>query len=398
MPVMAGMKIFTKSEKTRVARGGVMEFLLANHPLDCPICDQGGECDLQDISEGYGYKLSRFFEYKRGVEDKNFGPLVKTTMTRCIHCTRCVRFTEEVAGDFHIGTTGRGRATEITTYIENLLTNELSANVIDLCPVGALTNLPYAFKARPWELKQTYSIDVFEPIIPVIQIDSRGAEVMRILPRVNEDVNEEWISDKSRFAFDGAKRQRLNVPMVKDKNGNYVDLKWEDALERASEVFSKTNPKDISVMIGDQACLESITALRDLMHRLGVENLEFKSNALKVDPSLRSGYLMNSRLRGVEDADLLLLVGTNPKIESPVFNARIRKAVVKNNLQVGLIGSAYDLNYDYDHLGTSPKTLIDILDGKHPFCSRISNVNYILVKFLVKTAHDDSWFFSFRTF
>jgi NADH dehydrogenase (ubiquinone) Fe-S protein 1 len=277
MPVMAGMKINTRSEKTRVARGGVMEFLLANHPLDCPICDQGGECDLQDISEVYGYKQSRFYEYKRGVEDKNFGPLVKTCMTRCIHCTRCIRFSEEVAGDFNLGATGRGRQTEIGTYIENLLTNELSANVIDLCPVGALTNLPYSFKARPWELKQTPSIDTFEPIIPLIQIDSRGAEVMRILPRVNEEVNEEWISDKSRFAFDGVKRQRLNVPMTKDKNGAYVDLTWEEALEKAGQVLSETKPEDIAVMIGDQPCLESITALRDLMHRLGVENMEFKS-------------------------------------------------------------------------------------------------------------------------
>ena len=374
MPVMAGMRINTKSEKTKVARGGVMEFLLANHPLDCPICDQGGECDLQDISEVYGYRQSRFFEFKRGVEDKNFGPLVKTTMTRCIHCTRCVRFSEEVAGDFNLGTTGRGRGTEIGTYIENLLTHELSANVVDLCPVGALTNLPYAFKARPWELKQTPSIDLFEPIIPVIQIDSRGAEVMRILPRIHEEVNEEWISDKSRFAFDGVKRQRLNVPMERDSKGNYVDLKWEDALEKAAEIIGSCDPKDIAVMIGDQTDCETITVFRDLMHRLDVENLEFKSDGLKVDPSLRSGFLMNSRLRGVEDADLLLLIGTNPKTESPVFNARIRKAVVKNNLQVGLIGSSYDLTYEYDHLGTSPKTIIDLLDGKHPFSARISNV------------------------
>ncbi len=378
---MAGMKIFTKSEKTKVARGGVMEFLLANHPLDCPICDQGGECDLQDISENYGYRESRMFEYKRGVEDKNFGPLVKTTMTRCIHCTRCVRFTEEVAGDTNLGTTGRGRGTEITTYIEGLLTNELSANVVDLCPVGALTNLPYAFKARPWELKSTHSIDVFEPIIPVIQVDSRGAEVMRILPRVNEEVNEEWISDKSRFAFDGVKRQRLNVPMIKvnssETNTQYKDLKWEDALEKASEVLGNCKPEDIAVMIGDQACLESITVMRDFMHRLGVEDLEFKSNGLKVDPSFRSGYLMNSRVRGVEDADLCLMVGCNPKIESPVYNARIRKAVLKNNLQVGVVGSPYELNYDYEHLGTSAKTLIDILDGRHPFCARISNVSWL---------------------
>jgi NADH dehydrogenase (ubiquinone) Fe-S protein 1 len=277
MPVMAGMRINTKSEKTKVARGGVMEFLLANHPLDCPICDQGGECDLQDISEVYGYRHSRFFEFKRGVEDKNFGPLVKTSMTRCIHCTRCVRFSEEVAGHFSLGTTGRGRSTEITTYIENLLTHELSANIIDLCLVGALTNIPYAFKARPWELKSNHSIDTFEPILIVTIIDSRGAEVMRVLPRIHEEVNEEWISDKSRFAFDGVKRQRLNVPMYKDEKGNFVDLEWEDALDKAANVFKNTNPSDIAVMIGDQACMESITALRDLMHRIGVEDLEFKS-------------------------------------------------------------------------------------------------------------------------
>lgn len=357
-----------------------MEFLLANHPLDCPICDQGGECDLQDISEVYGYRQSRFFEFKRGVEDKNFGPLVRTVMTRCIHCTRCVRFTEEVAGNYSLGTTGRGRGTEIGTYIENLLSNELSANIVDLCPVGALTSKPYAMKARPWELKTTQSIDIFEPIIPVIQIDNRGAEVMRILPRVHEEVNEEWINDKSRFAFDGIKRQRLNVPMMKDEKGNFVDITWENALEKAAEKLTSVNPKDIGVMIGDQADCESITSLRDMMHGLGVENLEFRSNGLKVDPSIRSGYLMNSRLRGVEDADLLLLIGTNPKVESPVFNARIRKAVVKNNLSVGLIGSAYDLTYEYDHLGTSPKTIIDLLDGKHPFSSRISNVSLNIFK------------------
>jgi NADH dehydrogenase (ubiquinone) Fe-S protein 1 len=277
MPVMAGMRINTKSDKTKIARGGVMEFLLANHPLDCPICDQGGECDLQDISEVYGYRQSRYNEYKRSVEDKNFGPLVKTTMTRCIHCTRCVRFSEEVAGDFNLGTTGRGRDTEISTYIENLLTSELSANVVDLCPVGALTNMPYAFKARPWELKSQYTIDTFEPILPITQIDTRGAEVMRILPRVHEEVNEEWISDKSRFAFDGIKRQRLNVPMYKNEKGEYIDLEWDSILNKTAQAIGSINPKDIAVMIGDQADLESITALRDMMHRLGVEDLEFKS-------------------------------------------------------------------------------------------------------------------------
>ena len=274
---MANMKILTKSEKTRIARGGVMEFLLANHPLDCPICDQGGECDLQDISEVYGYGRSRYFEYKRGVEDKNLGPLVKTTMTRCIHCTRCIRFTEEVAGDFTLGTTGRGRDTEIGTYIENLTLSELSSNIVDLCPVGALTNKPYAFKARPWELKTTESIDILDPIIPLINVDARGAEVLRILPKIHEDVNEEWISDKSRHAFDGVKRQRLNVPMIKNSDGTYKDVSWEEALQIASEQINKTSPADINVMIGEHADIESIVSIRDLMLRLGCENLGFKS-------------------------------------------------------------------------------------------------------------------------
>ncbi len=281
MPVMAGMRINTKSDKTRIARGGVMEFLLANHPLDCPICDQGGECDLQDISEVYGYGQGRFNEYKRSVEDKNIGPIVKTVMTRCIHCTRCIRFSEDVAGDYNLGTTGRGQNTEISTYIENLVYHELSGNIVDLCPVGALTSNPYAFKARPWELKQNYTIDTFEPILPSVQIDSRGAEVMRVLPKINEQVNEEWINDKSRYAFDGIKRQRLNVPMIKDTKSNFVDLSWEQALDEAAKIMSTTNPKDIQVMIGDQADVESLTALRDMMHRLGVEDLELRSVSLK---------------------------------------------------------------------------------------------------------------------
>lgn len=277
MPVMAGMKINTKSEKTKVARGGVMEFLLANHPLDCPICDQGGECDLQDISEVYGYRQSRYMEYKRSVEDKNFGPLVKTNMTRCIHCTRCIRFSEEVAGDFTLGATGRGRDVEISTYIEHMLTGELSANVTDLCPVGALLNEPYSFKARPWELRATYMVDIFDPILPNIQVDSRGSEVMRVLPRVNEAVNEEWIDDRSRFAFDGVKRQRLNVPMIKQEDGSYLDSHWEQALQLAAERLTTVNPKDISVMLGDNVDVETLTAVRDLMHRLGVEDLEYRS-------------------------------------------------------------------------------------------------------------------------
>ena len=277
MPVMANMRINTKSDRTRIARGGVMEFLLANHPLDCPICDQGGECDLQDISEVYGYGVSRFSEYKRSVEDKQIGPIVKTTMTRCIHCTRCVRFSEEVAGDFNLGTTGRGRDTEIGTYVSNLVYSELSGNIVDLCPVGALTSGPYAFKARPWELKVNPSVDIIDPIMPLIQVDSRGSELMRILPKIHEEVNEEWISDKSRYAFDGNKRQRLSSPLVKNSKGELVDVSWEEALEKVASVFNNTKPNEIVSMIGDQADIESIVALRDLFHSLGIEDLEFRA-------------------------------------------------------------------------------------------------------------------------
>lgn len=374
MPVMAGMRINTKSDKTKIARGGVMEFLLANHPLDCPICDQGGECDLQDISEEYGYGDGRFYEYKRGVEDKEIGPLVKTTMTRCIHCTRCIRFSEEVAGTYTLGTTGRGRSTEIGTYVENLAVSELSGNIVDLCPVGALTNKPYAFKARPWELRTVPSIDILDTILPCVNVDSRGLELMRVLPRINEDVNEEWIGDKSRHAFDGNKRQRLTVPLVKNKDNILEDKDWDSAFERISEVFKKLDVKgnDIQAFIGEHSDLESIVSLKDMMNRLDSENISLGRNSLYVDNTTRGGYLMNSRIRGIDDCDLLLLIGTNPRYESPVLNSRIRKASNKNDLVVGLIGSPYDLTYEYDHIGSTTKSLIELIEGTHPFSSKIS--------------------------
>lgn len=381
MPVMAGMKINTKSDKTRIARGGVMEFLLANHPLDCPICDQGGECDLQDISEDYGYSTGRFKEYKRGVEDKYIGPIVKTTMTRCIHCTRCIRFSEEIAGSFALGTTGRGRSTEISTYVENLTTSELSGNIVDLCPVGALTSKPYAFKARPWELKSVPSVDILDTILPYVQVDSRGVEIMRVLPRINEDVNDEWIGDKSRYALDANKRQRLTVPLIRDKNNDLVDKGWDFALKEIHKIFNSiTNPNnDIQAFIGPHADIESIISLKDMLNRLDCENISLGKNSIKVDNTLRSGYLMNSRIRGIEDADLLLLVGINPRYESPVLNARIRKAVNKNNLVVGLIGSPYDLTYDYNHIGSGTRSLIELIQGKHPFCSKIAKAKYPMI-------------------
>lgn len=374
MSVMAGMKVNTKSDKTRIARGGVMEFLLANHPLDCPICDQGGECDLQDISTNYGYGESRFSEYKRAVEDKNIGPLVKTSMNRCIHCTRCIRFTEEVAGDYTLGTTGRGRATEVGTYVENLAKSELSSNIVDLCPVGALTNKPYAFKARPWELKSVPSIDILDTIMPEISVDSRGIEVMRILPRINEDVNEEWLGDKSRHALDGNKRQRLTVPLVKNSKGIHEDKSWDYVLNLISDEFNKIkyDGSRIQAYFGEHTDLETMCSMKDLLNRLDSDNLSLGRNKIFVDNSTRSGYLMNSRIRGVEDCDLLLIVSSNPKYESPVLNARIRKATLKQNLKVGLIGSPYDLTYDYDHLGSSTKTLVDLVEGTHPFTSYIA--------------------------
>ncbi len=372
MTVMAGMRINTKSDKTRIARGGVMEFLLANHPLDCPICDQGGECDLQDISQEYGYDGGRFKEYKRGVEDKDVGPLVKTTMTRCIHCTRCIRFNEEVAGMFSLGTTGRGKATEIGTYVENLVTSELSGNIVDLCPVGALTNKPYAFKARPWELKTVPSVDILDTILPSISVDSRGIELMRVLPRINEDVNEEWIGDKTRHALDGNKRQRLTVPLVRNLKGEMEDKDWDVAFAAIQKAVNNISGDNIQALIGEHSDLESICSLRDMMHRLDSDNISLGRNSLHIDNTVRGNFLMNSKIRGIEDTDLLLLIGTNPRYESPVLNARIRKAVNKNGLEVGLIGSPYDLSYEYNHIGSSTKSLIDIIEGKHPFCSKIA--------------------------
>jgi NADH dehydrogenase (ubiquinone) Fe-S protein 1 len=369
--VAKGMKVKTKSERAYNARGGVMEFLLANHPLDCPICDQGGECDLQDQSELYGYQVGRFLEYKRSVEDKEFGPLIATIMTRCIHCTRCVRFAEEVAGSPVLGTTGRGRETEIGTYVEKLVTSELSGNLVDLCPVGALTNAPYAFTARPWELRYLNSFDVSDSIGPAITVNTRGSEVMRILPRIHEDINEEWIHDRSRHSFDGLKRQRLNACLLKDKDGDFQEIVWEDALSLLGKKLNKLGGDEIAGIIGEQMDVEAIVAFRDLMHALGCENIESRRYGLKVSPDFRSNYLMNSGIVGVEDADLLLVVGSNLRVESPVLNARVRKNVVGRGLQVAFVGSGEHQTYDFEHLGNSTKTLEDLLAGSHPFSSRL---------------------------
>ncbi|XP_051883838.1 NADH-ubiquinone oxidoreductase 75 kDa subunit, mitochondrial [Pristis pectinata] len=369
MPVMKGWNILTNSEKTKKAREGVMEFLLANHPLDCPICDQGGECDLQDQSMMFGSDRSRFTEGKRAVEDKNIGPLVKTIMTRCIHCTRCIRFASEVAGVDDLGTTGRGNEMQVGTYIEKMFMSEVSGNIIDLCPVGALTSKPYAFTARPWETRKTESIDVMDAVGSNIVVSTRTGEVMRILPRLNEDVNEEWISDKTRFAYDGLKRQRLTVPLVRNPKGQLVSASWEEALSRIAEVLQRVQNKEVAAIVGGMVDAEALVALKDLINRLNSDALcteeIFPMTGAGTD--LRSNYLLNTKIAGVEEADVLLLVGTNPRFEAPLFNVRVRKSWLHNDLQVALVGANVDLSYSYNHLGESPEVLQEIASGKHPF-------------------------------
>ncbi|MEE6490248.1 hypothetical protein FKM82_015814 [Ascaphus truei] len=381
MPVMKGWNILTNSEKARKAREGVMEFLLANHPLDCPICDQAGECDLQDQSMMFGSDRSRFMEGKRAVEDKNIGPLVKTIMTRCIQCTRCIRFASEIAGVDDLGTTGRGNNMEVGTYVEKMFMSELSGNIIDLCPVGALTSKPYAFTARPWETRKIESIDVLDAVGSNIVVSTRGGEVMRILPKVHDDINEEWISDKTRFSYDGLKRQRLTQPMIRNEEGHLVYTSWEDVLTRVAGVLQGVQGNDIAAVAGGQVDAEALVALKDLLNRLNSDTLcteeVFPNSGAGSD--LRSNYLLNSRIAGVEEADVLLLVGTNPRYEAPLFNTRIRKSWLNNDLQVAVIGSPVDLTYTYDHLGESPQILKDIASGKHPFSKTFSQAKKPMV-------------------
>ncbi|GFT33628.1 NADH-ubiquinone oxidoreductase 75 kDa subunit, mitochondrial [Nephila pilipes] len=381
MPVMNGWRVKTNSDMTRKAREGVMEFLLINHPLDCPICDQGGECDLQDESMAFGSDRSRFqdiyYTGKRAVEDKNIGPLVKTIMTRCIHCTRCVRFGSEVAGVDDLGTTGRGSDMQIGTYVEKVLESELSGNIIDLCPVGALTSKPYAFTARPWETRKTESVDVLDALGSNIIVSTRTGEVMRILPRLNEEVNEEWISDKTRFAYDGLKAQRLVAPMSKNNEGKLTACDWEDALLKVSKKITSVAPNEIAAVAGGLMDTEALVALKDFLNKIGCENL-YTEEKFPTDGSgcdLRSSYLLNSRIAGVEEADLLILIGTNPRYEAPIFNARIRKAWMHNELNVALIGPKLNLTYDYEHLGDSPNLLKDIASGRHEFSKKLAAAN-----------------------
>ncbi|CAM8934990.1 hypothetical protein QQ045_012611 [Rhodiola kirilowii] len=373
MPALPGMKIKTDTPLAKKAREGVMEFLLMNHPLDCPICDQGGECDLQDQSMAFGSDRGRFTEVKRSVVDKNLGPLVKTVMTRCIQCTRCVRFATEVAGVQDLGMLGRGSGEEIGTYVEKLMTSELSGNVIDICPVGALTSKPFAFKARNWELKGTETIDVTDAVGSNIRIDSRGPEVMRIIPRLNEDINEEWISDKTRFCYDGLKRQRLNDPMIRGPDGRFKVVSWRDALTVVADVAHQVAPQDIVGVAGRLSDAESMMALKDLLNKLGSNNVWCEGTESQPCADLRSGYLLNSSIGGLEKADVFLLIGTQPRVEAAMINARIRKTVRATQAKVGYVGPPADLNYDHQHLGTGPQTLTEIAEGRHPFSSALKN-------------------------
>ncbi|CAF4111208.1 unnamed protein product [Rotaria socialis] len=374
MPVMKGMRILTDSPLTKKAREGVMEFLLVNHPLDCPICDQGGECDLQDQSMAFGSDRSRFtdneFSGKRSVEDKNIGPLVKTSMNRCIQCTRCIRFGNEVAGVSDLGSTGRGSDMVIGTYVERLFMSELSGNVIDLCPVGALTSKPYAFTARPWELRKTESIDVMDALGSNIVVNTRGGDVLRVIPRINEEVNEEWISDKTRFAYDGLKRQRLTAPMLKNRDGFLVPCDWEDALSVVAERIGQAESGAKMAALAGRFCdAEGLITLKDFMNQLGCETVcveePFPNAGASID--LRSNYLFNGTIVGIEHADLVLLIGTNPRYEAPVLNARIRKAWTHNDLQVAVIGPKIDLTYSYEHLGDNTNVINELMSGKHAF-------------------------------
>ncbi|MEM7192404.1 MAG: NADH-quinone oxidoreductase subunit NuoG, partial [Pseudomonadota bacterium] len=367
--------INTKSEETRRSQEGTMEFLLVNHPLDCPICDQGGECDLQDQAMAYGFDAGRFKDNKRAVEDKYLGPLIKTSMTRCIHCTRCVRFMTEVAGVQELGLIGRGEDAEITTYLEHGLHSNLSANVVDLCPVGALTSKPYAFQARPWELSKTPSIDVMDAVGSSIRVDARGKEVLRILPRINDSVNEEWISDKARHVWDGLRTQRLDRPYMR-KDGKLSPCTWDEAFQAISDRLKASNGPKFGAIAGDLAAAEEMFALKSLAEQLGSPNIDCRQAGDRLDPQAgRATYLFNTTIDGIEEADAVLLIGSDPQNEAPVLNARIRKRwkQLEGHLPVGVIGADVELTYPFEKLGAGPKTLTELVAGKNDFVKSLKD-------------------------
>jgi len=371
MPAADGMKIRTNTSFVEKARKGVMEFLLANHPLDCPVCDQGGECDLQDQSLFYGLDNSRYTESKRHVKEKYMGPLIKTQMTRCIHCTRCIRFATEVAGIPELGAIGRGEDMEITTYLEKAMESELSANVIDLCPVGALTSKPYAFEARPWELKKTETIDVMDAVGSNIRVDTYGWEVKRVLPKTNEQINEEWISDKTRYSCDGLLKQRLDSPYIRE-NGKLTKCSWDKALKLLIQKLKIFNPNEIAGVVGDLADLEMIYSFKLFLQKcIGTSNFECRQEKIYINPYERMNYLFNSTINGIEETDFIILIGTNPRLEATILNARIRKSYVKNKIEIHSIGDPGDLTYPYKIIGSNTSLISEIISDNHNISEKI---------------------------
>lgn len=378
MPAGEGMVIKTNTDLVKSARRGVMEFLLINHPLDCPICDQGGECDLQDQALHYGFDKSRYEENKRAVNNKHMGPLVSTIMTRCIHCTRCVRFSTEVAGVDDLGMLGRGENAEITTYLEKTIKSELSGNVIDLCPVGALTSKPYEFKARPWELKKTETIDVFDAMGSSIRIDSLGKTVLRVLPRLNEEINEEWINDKSRFAIDGLTKQRLDKPFIR-KNSKFQVVDWNTALSIIVTEINNRNKNKTLALSGKLTDIETLYSAKSFLNSIGSSSYDCRYDNAQFIANQRDSYIFNSSIQKIDDADAILIIGSNPRWEATVLNARIRKAYIHNNCKIGLIGKAIDLTYSYKHLSNNIDYLNDILNDQSDFCTVLKKAKKPLI-------------------
>ncbi len=379
MPAAEGMNIKTNTAFVEKSRKGVMEFLLANHPLDCPVCDQGGECDLQDQSMFYGIDKSRYKENKRYVPDKYMGPLIKTQMTRCIHCTRCIRFATEIAGVTELGAIGRGEDMQITTYLEKSMDSELSANVIDLCPVGALTSKPYVFEARPWELKKTESIDVMDAVGSNIRVDTYGWEVKRILPKINEDINEEWISDKTRYACDGLKNQRIDSPYIKNLNLFKKDS-WENAYKKIVEKIKETQPDKIAGLTGDLTNMETLYSAKEFFNKtIKSKYLDSRSENIYVNNDQRENYIFNCQLNGIEESDLIVLIGTNPRYESTILNARIRKSYLKNKVEIYATSGLGELTYPYQIIENETKTIKDIVENNHFLSEKIKQSNKPLV-------------------
>ena len=396
-PAVAGMNIKTNTPFVDKARKGVMEFLLANHPLDCPVCDQGGECDLQDQSMFYGFDHSRYSENKRQVKEKYMGPLIKTIMTRCIHCTRCIRFATEVAGIPELGAIGRGEDMEITTYLERAMESEMSANVIDLCPVGALTSKPYAFEARPWDLKKTETIDVMDAVGSNIRVDTYGWEVKRVLPKVNEDINEEWISDKTRYACDGLSKQRLDTPYVKE-NGKLKKTSWDNAFKILISKLKTFKPNEVAGIVGDLADLEMMYSFKSFFEKcVGSTNLECRHNKIYINPKERMNYIFNSSIKGTEESDLILLVGTNPRLEATILNARIRKAYLKNKPKIYSVGDPGDLTYPYQNIGSNTSIIRDIASGSHEVSDKIKKSKRPLIIIGESALNDEVGEYIFET-